>query len=99
MAYIPEMTVRTTHILILFFVTALSAHMAHEVVAHEDAVCEVCLHVQSLDDALPVADLPHSQLIDRSNQQNQLWINAFIDTNHQSIDSIRGPPQFSSIHS
>jgi hypothetical protein len=46
---------RLTHTLIVLFLLALSANMVHTVSFHDHGVCDICLHVQSSDDAdLPV---------------------------------------------
>lgn len=82
-------------ILLFVFVFSLSAHAAHELTTDEEVICEVCLHGKSFDDVIPVADATHIQKIERANQVNQLWINAFVDARHDVADPIRGPPLFS----
>ncbi len=89
------MTHKWLHTLVFVFALSISAHLAHEVTAHENAVCEVCLHGKSLEDGLNELDANHGHRIHQSNQINQLWISAFVDSTHQTSDPIRGPPQFS----
>ncbi len=91
------MTHKWLHIFTFIFVLSLSAHLAHEVTVHDDAVCEVCLYGKAMDDGLiSIDDKPQLRVLN-ANQINELWIKSFVDVTNQDNDPIRGPPQFSFI--
>jgi hypothetical protein len=91
------MSDRVTYTLIVLFLLALSGHMVHTVMVHEEGVCEICLHTQSNDDS-DVSAEPH---------ETQLWettllsktIIGQIDFDQTVLGELntRGPPSFSAV--
>jgi len=89
------MSIRITHSLLLAFLLALSGHMVHTVLVHDEGVCEICLHIQSTDDSdqptephythLWDATLPSLPITDQPKFDQSVWIEL----------NPRGPPAFS----
>lgn len=86
-----------THTLLLAFLLALSGHMVHTVLMHDQGVCEICLHIQSSDDCdepaqqhythLWDATLPSVPVTDQVGFDQSVWVEL----------NPRGPPSFSAV--
>ncbi len=72
---------------------AITANMAHVVIAHEDEACEICLHIHATDDSL--ATTAEAQLPTHDNQSSvqDNWSHCQFASQHDVADPIRGPPQ------
>lgn len=89
------MGVKGIHSFVFLFMAAITANMAHVVIAHEDEACEVCLHIHSTDDSLVTTAETEFPAHDFQTSIHDIWAHCQFDSEHIIADPIRGPPQFS----
>ena len=95
--YIMAMNTNHIHIVVVLLLLSLTVHEAHAATSHETEACEVCIHIQSNDDVLPV-NSPQYILIDSAfHLKLKAQYLPLKNTIDYSADFIRGPPQFSFI--
>ena len=91
----PSMNASTIHSVILLLLLSLTVHEVHMSVNHEIDTCDVCIHIQSNNDAI-VDTSPQYILLDVA---FHLKIKAssphLKPSSQQTADFIRGPPAFS----
>jgi len=90
------MTHKWLYSFLILWLYSINTHAAHAYEGddhdHESVICEVCTLAKTLDDVIPSGITPFSIQLQQTNQINPLWINAFVDVNHDNADPIRGPP-------
>ncbi|MCX7554713.1 hypothetical protein OS175_12555 [Marinicella sp. S1101] len=89
------MNTKLIHSIIFALLLALTAHEAHSAVSHDVEACEVCIHVQSNDDAVPASAATYLSMETAIAIKCSGNFNAFIKPTTQHTDLIRGPPQHS----
>jgi hypothetical protein len=89
------MNTKIIHITVLFLLISLTAHEVHAVVVHDAETCDVCIHIQSNNDAL-VDNPPQYIVLDLAfHLKFKAQITRFQSTLNSTADLIRGPPSFS----
>ncbi len=88
------MNTKLIHSVIFLLLLAMTAHEAHAAVSHDVEACEVCIHLQSNDDALADTSVAYLAYDIALHQKvvNHSSITANIALH--SSDLIRGPPLY-----
>lgn len=89
------MNTKLIHTIIFALLMSLTAHEAHSAVSHDVEACEVCIHIQSNDDALNTPANSYSEFETALPTKCSGNINALFNKRSYTADLIRGPPAHS----